>query len=127
MRRRALLSALGVGGSALLSGCGSRDRENEVELTVRNDSQQKITLDVFVTTDEYETVFSAHYTLAAEKADESKSFYGTASRVYAIVNESETKVKTFDPQPCSGTNTIPVGVSHSVDGEIHIGVACSDQ
>ncbi|MCU4802721.1 hypothetical protein OB920_20375 [Halobacteria archaeon HArc-gm2] len=127
MRRRTVLSTLGVGGVTFLSGCDSQDRENEIDLTVRNDSQPEITLDLFLTTDEFETVFSAQYTLAGEKADESKSFYGTASRVHAIVNESEVAVENFVPQPCSGTNTIPVGVSYSPEGEIHIGAACSGQ
>jgi hypothetical protein len=127
MRRRTLLSTLGVGGAALLSGCGSQARENEIELAIRNDSQQESTVDVFVTTDEYETVFSAHYTLGGEKADESKSVYGTASRVHAIVNESKANVENFVARPCSGTTTIPVRIAYATDGEIHIGAACSGQ
>lgn len=129
MQRRTLLTILG-GTSATLAGCSvqsqENDRENEIDVTVRNDSQERITVDVFFTASDSETAFSSHYTLSPGKADESQSFRGDASRVYVVVNRSDVEVMNFVPQPCSGTNTIPVGISYDEKGEIHIGIPCSE-
>lgn len=129
MQRRTVLTILGGGASASLAGCTAQsqenDRENEIDVTVRNDSRERIAVDVFFTTSDSETAFSAHYTLSPEKADESQSFRGNASRVYVVVNQAEVEVSNFVPQPCSGTNTIPVGISYNEEGAIHIGIPCS--
>ncbi|WP_434530077.1 hypothetical protein ACODNH_02140 (plasmid) [Haloarcula sp. NS06] len=126
MNRRALLSTIACGTSILLAGCGSQAPENEVEITVRNDSQKVISMDIFFTQGDSETVFSAHYSLDAEKANEAKSFTGSADRAYVIVNESQAKVIDFVNKPCSGTNTVPFGVAYSETEGIQVGTACSE-
>ena len=125
MRRRALLSTVACGSAALLAGCNFRSPDTEIDITVRNDSSRAVTLDLFFKRGTDETVFSTQYELAPEKADESTQFTGQPDRLYAILDESEVAVKRFVPTPCSGTNTVPVGVSYGDPDGLHIGTACS--
>ncbi|WP_042662993.1 hypothetical protein [Haloferax sp. ATB1] len=125
MRRRALLSTVACGSTALLTGCNFRSPDTEIDITARNDSSRAITLDLFFKRGTDETVYSTHYELDSGKADESKQFTGQPDRVYAILDESEVAVKRFVPTPCSGTNTVPVGVSYGEQHGLHIGTACS--
>lgn len=113
MRRRAFITACTTGTMALLAGCNDQTDPPSIDLTVRNESDQQVTIDVFFTDKNRETIYSTRYSLDSNKVDESHSFAGDPVWVYTVVNESLADVSEFTGEPCQGTQDTRVGILYN--------------
>lgn len=132
MDRRTALTTISAVGTAIMSGCtsfpngtdGAKSKEKEIEITVRNDSQKSITMDVFFTTTDRMTIFSTRYQLDPESANERHEFRGNPEYIYVVVNGSMVEISEFNSKKCKQAESISAGIVYNAQGNIGVGFSC---
>ncbi|MFC4406879.1 hypothetical protein [Haloarchaeobius iranensis] len=127
MKRRAVLGSL----LASLSGCSSLTNQQsgskqKINVVVRNYHPEPVTMTVFFTDEQGETMFSRRYQLGGGGyTNEEHEFRGRPERVYVVTTESKVNIKNIAVS-CPTSSEVNYGVAQLENGNIQSGYTCSE-
>ncbi len=93
-------------------------------ITARNYGDDAVTLDVFFTDDDRDTLFSTRYELAGDTTNEAHGFDGDPAYVYVVVEESRTEITALDGSDCTDADAVDAWVVYGEDGTVSVDLLC---